>query len=109
MILGQLATEPKSNEITAFPLLLQLLDLKEAIITIDAAGCQKNIASQIRDQGGNYVLALKGNQAGLHAEAENFFKQALEVEPKDADCDYYLSEEKSRDRIEKREVWSTSN
>ena len=109
LILGQLATEAKSNEITAFPLLIQLLDLKEAIITIDAAGCQKDIASQIRNQDGDYVLALKGNQGNLHAETENFFKQALEVDPKDADCDYYINEEKSRDRIEKREVWSTSN
>jgi predicted transposase YbfD/YdcC len=109
LILGQLATEAKSNEITAFPLLLKLLDLKGSIVTIDAAGCQKDIADQICSQGGDYILALKGNQGNLHAEAKNFFQQALEVTPKEADCDYYINEEKSRDRFETREVWATEN
>lgn len=109
LVLGQLSTEAKSNEITAFPLLIELLDLKQATITIDAAGCQKEIASQIRERGGDYVLALKGNQGNLHAEVENFFKQALKVEPEDAQCDYYCNEEKSRNRVEKREVLATKN
>lgn len=107
LILGQLATEKKSNEITAFPLLIELLDLNSAIVTIDAAGCQKNIAELIRKKSGDYVLALKGNQGSIHAEAENFFKQALKVAPEEAQCDYFCSEEKSRDRFEKREVWTT--
>lgn len=105
IVLGQLATRAKSNEITAFPELLKLLDLREAIVTIDAAGCQKEIAKQIREQKGDYVLALKGNQGTLHAEAENFFKQALEVSSKEAGCDHYISKEKSRGRQETREVW----
>jgi predicted transposase YbfD/YdcC len=105
IVLGQIATEAKSNEITAFPSLIQLLDLNKAIVTIDAAGCQKDVASKIRDQGGDYVLALKGNQGSLHAEARNFFNQAILVQHEEADCDYYVSEEKSRGRIEKREVW----
>jgi len=109
LVLGQLATDAKSNEITAFPLLLELLDLKEATVTIDAAGCQKNIAAQIVDKGGDYVLALKGNQESLHGEVENFFKQAVEVTLQESECDYYCSEEKSRGRIEKREVWATEN
>lgn len=108
MVLGQLATEAKSNEITAFPMLIELLDLKEAIVTIDAAGCQKEIASQIRNRGGDYVLALKGNQGNLHAEAENFFSQALQVTPEEACCEHYVNEEKSRGRHETREVWVTS-
>lgn len=108
LVLGQLATESKSNEITAFPLLIELLDLKDAIVTIDAAGCQKEIASKICEKGGDYVLALKGNQSNLHAEAENFFSQALRVTPEEADCDCYVSEEKSRGRQETREVWITS-
>ena len=107
LILGQLTTEKKSNEITAFPLLLELLDLNFAIVTIDAAGCQKNIAELIRKKSGDYVLALKGNQGSIHAEAENFFKQALKVTPEEAQCDYFCSEEKSRERFEKREVWTT--
>ena len=109
LVLGQLATEKKSNEITAFPLLIELLDLKSAIVTIDAAGCQKNIAALIREKGGDYVLALKGNQGNIHAEVENFFKQALKVAPEEAECDYFCNEEKSRDRFEKREVWTTED
>lgn len=107
LVLGQLATEAKSNEITAFPTLINLLDLKEAIVTIDAAGCQKETASKIRHRGGDYVLALKGNQGSLHAEAENFFSQALETTPEEACCECYTNEEKSRGRHEIREVWVT--
>jgi predicted transposase YbfD/YdcC len=107
MVLGQLATETKSNEITAFPLLIDLLDIQKAIVTIDAAGCQKEIASKIRSQKGDYVLALKGNQGSLHAEVENFFNQALQVTPDEAGCDHYINEEKSRGRHEIREVWAT--
>lgn len=108
IVLGQLATEAKSNEITAFPELINLLDLKEATVTIDAAGCQKEIASQIRDKGGDYVLALKGNQGSLHAEVESYFNQALQVTPDEANCDQYINEEKSRGRHETREVWTTN-
>ncbi len=107
IVLGQITVEAKSNEITAFPSLIQLLDLNKAIVTIDAAGCQRDIASKIRDQGGDYVLALKGNQGSLHAEVLNFFNQATLVQHEEADCDYYINEEKSRGRIEKREVWVT--
>ncbi len=64
--LGQLATEEKSNEITAIPELLDQIDVKRSVVTIDAAGCQKNIAAKIVDGGGDYVLALKGNQGTLH-------------------------------------------
>lgn len=109
IVLGQLATDTKSNEIKAIPLLLALLDISESIITIDAAGCQKDIALDIRSRGGDYVLALKGNQGHLHDEAANFFEQAVLVSPEEADCDYFVSEERSRDRLEKREVWCSSN
>jgi predicted transposase YbfD/YdcC len=108
IVLGQLSTEAKSNEITAFPMLIELLDLKEAIVTIDAAGCQKEIASQIRAKKGDYILALKGNQGNLHAEVENFFIQALQVTPEEALCERYINEEKSRGRLETREVWVTN-
>lgn len=107
LILGQLSTDAKSNEITAIPLLLRMLDIHGATVTIDAAGCQKNIAKDIREQGGNYILALKGNQGNLHAETENFFLQAVEVSPEEADCDFYFNEEKNRGRLERREIWST--
>lgn len=66
MSLGQLATEEKSNEITAIPELIDNINVQGAVITIDAAGCQKNIAKQIVDSKGDFVLALKGNQGNLH-------------------------------------------
>jgi predicted transposase YbfD/YdcC len=106
VLLGQLATDAKSNEITAIPELLKMLTIKGKIITIDAMGCQKEIVKQIRERGGDYVIALKGNQGRLHAEAENFFDQAMEVEPAEAGCDYAHSIEKNRGRIEERQVWS---
>jgi predicted transposase YbfD/YdcC len=109
IVLGQLATDAKSNEIKAIPLLLALLDIEGSVITIDAAGCQKNIAKDIRERGGDYVLALKGNQSGLHDEVANFFEQVVLVSPEDAQCDYYVSEEKSRGRLEKREIWCSSD
>ena len=84
LVLGQLATDAKSNEITAIPLLLNMLDIQGATVTIDAAGCQKEIAKEIRGLGGDYTLALKGNQGNLHAEVENFFNQAIQVTPEEA-------------------------
>ncbi len=67
---AQLAIEAKSNEITAIPKLLELLDLKGATVTSDAMGCNKEIARQITDQSGDYVLALKANQGTLHDEVK---------------------------------------
>ena len=66
LVLGQVKTDDKSNEITAIPELLKLIDVKGCVVTIDAMGCQKEIAKQIVEQGGDYVLALKGNQGNLH-------------------------------------------
>jgi len=71
VVLGQVATADHSNEITAIPVLLGLLDVRGAIVTIDAAGCQKEIARQVREQGADYVLAVKGNQKSLN-EAVHF-------------------------------------
>ncbi len=76
LTLGQVAVEAKSNEITAFPELLELLDVRAKIVTIDAAGCQKTIAAQIVDQDGDYVLAAKDNQPTLHAEIQAAFATA---------------------------------
>ena len=72
LVLGQFKTSEKSNEITAIPELLRVLDLKNNIVTIDAMGCQKNIASQIIEQEGDYVLNLKGNQSYLHDDVKLF-------------------------------------
>jgi len=73
LVLGQLAVDGKSNEITAVPKLLDLLSLKGAIVTADALNCQRAIAAQIVDQGGDYALALKGNQQALYADVSLFF------------------------------------
>ena len=72
MVLGQIATDAKSNEITAVPKLLAMLSLKGTIVTTDALNCQRAIAQQIVDQGGDYALALKGNQGSLHDDVSLF-------------------------------------
>jgi len=72
LVLAQIATDAKSNEITAVPKLLEMLSLKGAIVTTDALNCQRDIAQQIKDQGGDYVLALKGNQGTLHDDVRRF-------------------------------------
>ena len=73
MTLGQVAVDSKSNEITAIPKLLEMLELKGAIVSIDAMGCQKEIAKQIIDGGGDYVLAVKDNQPKLSEAVSKFF------------------------------------
>lgn len=75
ILLGQVKTEEKSNEITAIPELLKIIDVKESIVTIDAMGCQKKIAQQIIKQGGNYVLSLKENQETLHKDVSHIFEE----------------------------------
>ncbi len=78
LVLGQVKVDDKSNEITAIPRLLQLLDLHGCIVTIDAMGCQKEIARQIVDQGGEYVLSLKENQPALYEDVRLFFEDACD-------------------------------
>ena len=77
MTLGQVATDAKSNEITAIPELLELLDLKGAVVTIDAMGCQKDIAAEIIGGGGEYVLAVKENQPHLYEDIERAFDEVV--------------------------------
>ncbi len=72
LVLGQIATDAKSNEITAVPKLLEMLSLKGCIVTVDALNCQRDIARQIIDQGGDYAMALKGNQGTLHDDVRRF-------------------------------------
>jgi len=91
IVLGQLATEEKSNEITAIPLLLQHLDLKGALVTIDAMGTQTDIAQAIRDGGGDYCLCLKKNWPLVHAEVEALF----EAPPPDLAFDRYDETDKN--------------
>jgi predicted transposase YbfD/YdcC len=107
LILGQLKCKNKGHELEAIQRIIDILDIKGAVVTIDAAGRHKVIVEQIREKGGDYLLALKGNQGNLHDEVVNFFEQAIEVTPEEADCDYWRCEETGRGRQEVREVWTT--
>jgi predicted transposase YbfD/YdcC len=102
LILGQVKTEEKSNEITAIPELLKMIDIKGSIVTIDAMGCQKEIAKQIVEQEGDYVLALKGNQGNLHKEVELLFENAKENNYKDLPHDTHTTVDGGHGRIETR-------
>ena len=108
MVLGQLATDAKSNEITAIPKLLKLLDLDGAVVTIDAAGCQKKIAKQIVEQGGEYILQLKGNQGGLHSETVELFDQCLRDDCHGISYTTATTADGGHGRIEQRRIWATS-
>jgi predicted transposase YbfD/YdcC len=77
LVIGQIKTDSKSNEITAIPELLQLLAIKGCIVTIDAMGCQTAIAAQIQDQGGDYLLALKGNHKKAYTAIKAHFHQEI--------------------------------
>ena len=101
---GQVKVQDKSNEITAIPNLLSRLNLKGAAVTIDAMGCQKAIARQIVEGGGDYILALKGNQGALHEEVSEFFDDVLQGRLH-ADLERLHRVEKDHGRIEERTVW----
>ena len=105
MVLGQVKTDEKSNEITAIPELLQSLNVKGCTVTIDAMGCQKAIAKQIVDQGGDYLLAVKGNQEKLYEDVMRVFAEAEAVDFKDYDMDAYETSEKAHGRLETRRYW----
>ena len=108
MVLGQVTTDAKSNEITAIPRLLKLLDLDGAVVTIDAAGCQKKIARQIVKQGGDYILQLKGNQGGLHQETVILFEQCLRDDCHGISYHTASTTNGGHGRIEQRRIWATA-
>jgi predicted transposase YbfD/YdcC len=109
IVLGQLKVDNKANEIVAIPRLLELLDLKGATVTIDAIGCQKQIAQQIRDQKGHYVLAVKENQPTLHEQIVNSFIEARLEKFRGWTHDYSESVESGHGRIETRKLWVSSD
>jgi predicted transposase YbfD/YdcC len=104
LVLGQVAVEGKSNEITAIPRLLELLELQGAVVTIDAMGCQKEIAAKIRQRGGHYVLTVKENQPHLLQDIQESLVQAHESEFAGVAHSVYDSESKGHGRHEKRHV-----
>jgi predicted transposase YbfD/YdcC len=109
LVLGQRKVEEKSNEITAIPALLQRLDISGCIVTIDAMGCQKDIAAQVVDEGGDYVLALKDNQEHLHQDVQALFEWAENLGLAGLEHDSHQTINKGHGRIEKRECWTLSD
>ena len=109
LTLGQLKVDGKSNEITAIPKLLDLLDIEGTIVSIDAMGCQTEIADKILDKSADYVLALKGNQGSLANEVENYFNQAEAIDFEYIECDAIGSKEAGHGRVEKREIYVTED
>src|SRR5437868_4832211 len=101
-VLGQQATDAKSNEITAIPELLKKLELSGAIVTIDAMGCQKEIAAQIVTGGGDYVLTVKANQEHLLEDIQATVERALDGQLPAAQVDQYTTRERGHGRQEER-------
>lgn len=109
LVLAQVATDVKSNEITAIPRLLALLDLKGATITIDAMGCQKKIVEAIVEAQADYLLSLKGNQSTLHREVAELFEDAEKNGFADLTHAYAQTVDGDHGRIETRRCWCTSD
>ena len=103
LVLGEIAVNEKSNEITAIPVLLKMLELTGCIVTIDAMGTQKEIAKEIRKAKGDYVLVVKENQPRLYENISLYFTTEKE------ECDYAKTIEKSHGRLEKRECYASTN
>jgi predicted transposase YbfD/YdcC len=106
LVLGQQSCDEKSNEITAIPELLRVLDLEGSIVTIDAMGCQKKIAEQIIRQKGDYVFSLKGNQGATHQDVKRSFNQARKKRWRGFKYNRYETKETGHGRIEKRRYWT---
>lgn len=109
MVLGQRKVNDKSNEITAIPELLRLLDVSGCIVTIDAMGCQKAIAQTIRDEKADYVLRVKDNQSNLKQDIDDWFAYGDQQQFAEMHMDYHETIEKSRGRIEIRRCWAIAD
>ena len=116
LALGQVKVDDKSNEITAIPELLRVLELKGCIVTLDAMGCQKDIAAKIIDKQAQYVLALKGNHSTVLEEVKNFFDEVVPpcaIQCKDTitpgTMDFFQSIEKDHGRLETRRYWHSTD
>jgi predicted transposase YbfD/YdcC len=109
LLLGQVAVDEKSNEITAIPKLLKVLEITGAIVTIDAMGCQKEIAHTIRERKAHYVLALKANHEHLYEQVVAFFGRACARLMKGPDIRHHRAWSKGHGRDECRRCWATSD
>ena len=108
LVLGQVKVTEKSNEITAIPELIDALDIAGCIVTIDALGCQKEIAARIIDKDADYILALKGNQEHLHDDVKQVFQTLLQQDSLPSTLDYYETADTGHGRLEVRRYWTTS-
>lgn len=109
LVLGQVKVAENSNEITAIPQLLQLLDLSGCLVTVDAIGTQSEIARQIVEQGGDYLLAVKENQGHLYEDLEYLFRLEREREFQASPITYAKQVNKGHGRLEIRQCWATSD
>jgi predicted transposase YbfD/YdcC len=109
LVLGQVKVEDKSNEITAIPKLLHMLELAGCIVTIDAIGCQREIAEAIVELAADYVLAVKENQGHLYEDVKGLFDAAEEMAFKDVPHDYCQTIDKGHGRLEIRRCWTISD
>ena len=109
LVLGQIKTEEKSNEITAIPELLNLLELEGCIVTIDAMGCQKKITKKIIAGGGDYAIAVKGSQPSLYQAIDDLFGSASVEKLDSSEFDFYRSENTDHGRHEIRWCLMTDN
>jgi predicted transposase YbfD/YdcC len=110
LTLGQIATDEKSNEITAIPQVLDMIDIRGDVVTIDAMGCQTAIARQIREKEADYVLAVKENQPSLYQDIRDYFEYLEQGPCRDKPADQWESTlEKDHGRIERRSVTTVTN
>ncbi len=107
LVLGQLKVADHSNEITALPALLRALELTGCVVTVDAMGCQQEVAKEIHEADADYVLALKGNQGTLHAEVKAFLDDAQARRFADVAHQFVETVEKDHGRLETRRYWVT--
>ena len=108
LVLGQMKIEEKSNEITAIPQLLKILEIQGCIVTIDAMGTQKEIAQEIIQRGGDYILSLKGNQGNIHQDVKQLFDWGLKTNFENIPHETYSTINKGHGRIEIRRYWLLS-
>jgi len=106
LVLGQKKVDKKSNELTAIPELIEMLEIAGSVITIDAMGCQKDITSLIIKKKGDYILALKSNQKLLYKAVKEWFKLAQESDDLGREYNYHEQVEAGHHRVEKRQVWT---
>jgi predicted transposase YbfD/YdcC len=109
LVLGQRKVDEKSNEITAIPELLELLSIKGCIVTIDAMGCQREIAATIIEQEADYLLALKGNQPELQRAVGEYFEALLDPKQRITNFAYLRTVDADHGRIETRQHWITDD